>query len=99
MFRYLDERGARVGELAERNGMSPQAFGHHVARMEQLGYVERVPDPQHRRARILRPTAKGLEHLRAAHQAMAAIEADLERRLGGEGLAELRAALERLARR
>jgi DNA-binding MarR family transcriptional regulator len=96
VFRHVDERGARIGELAQRNRISAQAFGQHVAHLERLGYVERVADPDDGRAKIVRLTARGSQRKQVALDAMADIERDWQRRVGATRMAELRAALESL---
>ncbi|MEU8003547.1 MarR family transcriptional regulator [Catellatospora sp. NPDC049111] len=52
--------GLRPTELAARVGMTKQSLGEFVATMQQAGFLHVDPDPADRRARIVRPTAKGL---------------------------------------
>src|SRR5919199_2989010 len=62
VFGFIDlEHGSRLTELAERSGITKQAVGEAVAELEQLGYVERVPDPSDGRAKIIRLTPRGLD--------------------------------------
>jgi DNA-binding MarR family transcriptional regulator len=96
VFRHVDERGARMGELARLNNISAQAFGQHVAYLERLGYVERVTDPDDARAKIVRLTAKGLQRKQVALDAMADIELEWARTVGSDGIESLRATLEAL---
>jgi DNA-binding MarR family transcriptional regulator len=51
--------GMRPTELAARVGMTKQSLGEFVATMQQAGLLHVDPDPDDRRARIVRPTAKG----------------------------------------
>lgn len=97
LFRHIDERGARMGELARRSQMSAQAFGQHITQLERLGYVERVADPEDGRAKIARLTAKGAERKQVALDAMADIELHWRQRVGPSRLDELRATLGLLA--
>jgi len=96
VFRFIDREGSRLTELAERSGHSKQAVGEVVADLEVLDYVERVPDPADRRAKIIRLTELGWEAQREALE----IFADIERRWAeevGEGrVATMREALERI---
>jgi DNA-binding MarR family transcriptional regulator len=89
VFRQLHGGPARLTAMAEAAGMSKQAFGEHVASLERLGYVERVPDPQDGRAKLVVPTARGRE-------AIAEIEDQWGAAIGRGRMRELRRALEDL---
>jgi DNA-binding MarR family transcriptional regulator len=93
VFRYLGPRGARLQELAMQSQMAPQSIGWHVDELERLGYLERVPDPSDRRAKLIRPTEHGLAYMSAARDALADIERDWTSALGRDTLTQLRDAL------
>ena len=61
VFQFLDEDGTTVSALAERAGMTKQAMAELVAHLEHSGYVQRVPDPEDRRAKLVMLSAKGQE--------------------------------------
>jgi DNA-binding MarR family transcriptional regulator len=71
---YLDEDGIRATELARLSGQHKQLIGRLVDELEELGYVERRPDPADRRAKLVIPTARGLEGLRASDEIVVQIE-------------------------
>lgn len=73
---YLDEDGIRATELARLSGRPKQIVGRLVDELEELGYVERRPDPSDRRAKLVLPTKRGLEQMRLGDE----IVADIERR-------------------
>jgi DNA-binding MarR family transcriptional regulator len=50
--------GTRVSELAEQARITKQTAAFLVEQLERNGYVERVPDPQDRRARLVRLTPR-----------------------------------------
>src|SRR5919202_27005 len=50
--------GTRVSDLAEQARVTKQSAGFLVEQLEAAGYVERVPDPVDRRARLVRLTAR-----------------------------------------
>ena len=86
VFQYLDDAGTRVGVLAERAQMTKQAMAELVAHLERHGYLERVPDPGDRRAKLVRTTARGREVFAIVREFIAEIDARLVTRLGtGEG--------------
>jgi DNA-binding MarR family transcriptional regulator len=60
VFASLGRTGTRLTVLAQHAGMTKQAMGQIVDDLEQLGYVERTPDPEDGRAKIVRFTPAGL---------------------------------------
>jgi DNA-binding MarR family transcriptional regulator len=64
-----------------------------LGEIERGGYIERHPDPQDGRARIVRLTERGRALQAAAHQTSRELEADWAPSLGEERFAELRATL------
>jgi DNA-binding MarR family transcriptional regulator len=73
---HLDEEGTRATELARRSGRHKQIIGRIVDELEQLGYVERRPEPGDRRAKLVVPTERGREVMRLSD----AIILDIEHR-------------------
>ena len=90
VFSYLLPQGTRLAELAAQARMAPQSIVWHVDQLERLGYVERVPDPSDRRAKLIRPTSHGLAYMTAARDALADIEHEWVNALGTTGLTTLR---------
>jgi DNA-binding MarR family transcriptional regulator len=90
---YLDEDGIRATELARLTGLHKQVVGRLVDELEQLGYVERRPDPSDRRAKLVVPTKRGLEQMRVADQIVAEIEHRHAEAAGPGRYAEFRNAL------
>jgi DNA-binding MarR family transcriptional regulator len=96
VFAHIDLAGTRLTELAARANMTPQAMGELVDDLEQLGYVERQPDPTDRRAKLIVLTSRGKDCLRAAFETISGIESGLETLLGSRGLVRLREDLRRI---
>ena len=92
----IDPEGTRPSLLADRAGMTRPAMGELIDELETLGYVTRVPDPDDRRAKLIKPTAKTLRRQRLARQVNAEIEAAYEEHLGSAEYRRLRRALARL---
>ncbi len=63
----LAERPHRLSELAERNKTRPQSMVKIVNELENMDYVERIPDDTDSRAKLVRFTPKGREMLSIAH--------------------------------
>lgn len=82
--------GLRLTDLAKGAGMAPQSIGELVDQLEALGYVERRPDPDDRRAKRIHMTGKGKRVTTAAVTATAKIEAGLAELLGEQKLQTLR---------
>lgn len=96
VFPFLDDAGTRVSVLAERAQITKQSMAELVAHLERHGYVERVPDPTDRRAKLVRATARGRELYAIAREFVAELEAQWTRRLGARKMRQLRALLEEL---
>jgi DNA-binding MarR family transcriptional regulator len=96
VFAQIRPEGSRLSDLARGSNMTPQSMGEIVDELEELGYVERRPDPTDRRAKLVTLTARGLECLAAGEQAIRGLESEIDDRLGAGGHAELRSMLERL---
>jgi DNA-binding MarR family transcriptional regulator len=90
---YLDEDGVRATELARLSGRHKQIVGRLVDELEELGYIERRPDPADRRAKLVVPTERGLEQLRRGDEIVAEIEARHAAAIGGRNYAAFRDAL------
>jgi DNA-binding MarR family transcriptional regulator len=97
VFGNIDATGARLTALADRSGLTKQSVGEAVADLEELGFVERVPDPEDGRAKIIRLTPHGADALAAAEEIFADIEARFAAEVGPERFDEFRETLTRLA--
>ncbi|GAA3438695.1 MarR family winged helix-turn-helix transcriptional regulator [Kutzneria kofuensis] len=88
--------GTRLTELAEQAQVTKQTAGFLVDQLVKAGWVERVPDPTDKRARLVRISARGQEALPIAAAAVAEVEAEWEAHLGKRQMAQLRQVLSRL---
>jgi DNA-binding MarR family transcriptional regulator len=87
---YLDEDGIRATELARLSGLHKQVVGRLIDELEELGYVERRPDPADRRAKQIVPTDRGLEQLIIGDEIVADIEARHSEAIGARDYARFR---------
>jgi DNA-binding MarR family transcriptional regulator len=55
--------GATAAETGKRLGISKQAAGKTIGRLEQLGYVHRAGGDKDRRQKLVRLTPRGIEAL------------------------------------
>lgn len=91
VMEQLDFRdGLRLTDLAKGAGMSPQSIGELVDQLEELGMVERRPDPDDRRAKRVHLTEKAREAQRAARDAAMATDEKVAEILGRDRLAQLK---------
>jgi DNA-binding MarR family transcriptional regulator len=98
VFGFIDtDGGSRLTDLAERSGLTKQAVGEAATELERLGYLERVPDPRDRRAKIIKLTPRGLDAVVTGRRLFAEIEREWADEFGDELLAGLRDAVERIA--
>lgn len=89
----LDRSGAQSAELARRADITKQSMAELVRDLEKLDYVERRPDPDDGRARLVQPTGRGLMLIAHARQAVGEVESDAARRIGRDRYVELQRAL------
>ncbi|MCM3924756.1 MarR family winged helix-turn-helix transcriptional regulator [Frankia sp. AiPs1] len=97
IFTHMDPSGSRMAEIARAQDVSKNAIGQLVDELEDLGYVERVPDPTDGRAKILRYGEKGIQLLIDAMEIGEEIKQDLASMIGDEKLALLDEILEEIA--
>ncbi|WP_245568498.1 MarR family winged helix-turn-helix transcriptional regulator [Nocardia concava] len=60
----------RLGEVATRLDVEAPHVSRQIQRLEKTGYVERVADPDDRRAQLVRPTDSGRRAVEAFRQVM-----------------------------
>jgi DNA-binding MarR family transcriptional regulator len=97
VFRFVRGEGMRLTELAGLAGITKQSAGELVDDLVERGYVERVPDPIDRRAKLIRLTERGKEAQAVGFGLFAGIEERWAERYGAESFAQLRALLEEVA--
>jgi DNA-binding MarR family transcriptional regulator len=97
VFSGVAQGGARITDLAVAAGMTRQMMGRLVRELEEEGYVCSHPDPHDQRAVVVELTDRGVAFCADAQEVMSELEAAYAELLGGDGLAQLRTALIRLA--
>ena len=97
VFRFVREDGMRLTELASLAGMTKQSVGELVDDLVALGYVERVPDPDDRRAKLICLTERGQEAQRVGFGLLAELERRWAERFGQERVDAMRELLEEIA--
>jgi DNA-binding MarR family transcriptional regulator len=88
------ENGSRLTDLADRAMMTKQTVGEVVTDLEKRGYVERVPDPDDGRVKIIRLTTKGRDVYLTGWRLNDELEQEWAARFGEDRVAALREALE-----
>lgn len=94
VFRSLAVRPMTVSDLAARLEISKQGAAQIVEDMERRGYVERRPDPDDRRARLVHLSERGTRALAAARRFHRDFERRLVRAHGAAAVAGMRALLD-----
>jgi DNA-binding MarR family transcriptional regulator len=85
--------GATASEIGRRLGVSKQAAGKTVDRLEALGYVDRADDPADGRRKVVRLTGRGIDVLVRSAAIFEQLHAEWARKLGAGRLAEVEGAL------
>lgn len=82
--------GMRLTDLAKGAELTPQSAGELIDQLEELGYVERRPHPDDRRAKRIYRTAKAKQATQAAISAAQASEEKIKNLLGERRYSQLR---------
>lgn len=93
LFPHIDLAGTRLTELARRVGISKQAVAQLVDELQDMGVVERVPDPADGRAKLIRFTSDGGLVLFRGLELLRSLEAELREEIGARHMDRLHAAL------
>lgn len=88
--------GMRATELAAFARITKQSIGYLVDHLGECGYIERVPDPVDRRAKVIRLSAKGWEAGLLVREVVRHVERDWAARIGADRVEELRSILQDL---
>src|SRR5581483_991462 len=89
--------GATATEAGRRLGISKQAAGKTIDRLEELGYVHRSGDDADRRRKLVRLSPRGVAVLELSAMIFNDIRSRWAAALGAARLAELKAALRTMA--
>jgi DNA-binding MarR family transcriptional regulator len=93
LFRFESMEGLRPSQLADQMSITKQSVNDLLRDLERLGYIVLRPDPDDKRARLVRLTARG-RHLDAIVREQArAAEAELAETLGASRFNALRQCL------
>jgi len=86
---HIDLEGTRLTEIARRLGVTKQAAGQLVDELVDMGTLERVPDPEDARAKLVRFTPRGKQALLAGLAVLTELEGELAKSLGKKRVSEL----------
>ena len=81
--------GTRVSDLALQARVTKQSAAFLVEQLEAAGYVERVPDPTDRRARLVRLTTRAQRVAQAADAEVERVLAEWAEHVGEERLRQV----------
>jgi DNA-binding MarR family transcriptional regulator len=81
--------GATMSEVGRRLGVSKQAATKTVAKLADLGYVDRTPDPGDARALLVTITTRGQDSLSAAAEIFEDLRREWIRELGADRVTAL----------
>ena len=94
LFPHIDMEGTRLTDLAARVGISKQAVGQLVDVLDELGAVERVPDPVDGRAKLIRFASEGGQPVLMRGMAvLGRLEEQMQQEIGPRRMKQLHRAL------
>lgn len=85
--------GVRQSLLAERMGVEPMTLVGYLDRLEAAGFVDRVPDPSDRRAKLVRPTPRAAVVIDRIRLIATDVRSHATRGLSDAAVADLKAGL------
>jgi DNA-binding MarR family transcriptional regulator len=99
LFAHIDLEGTRLTTVAARAGISKQAVGQLVNELVEMGALERSPDPEDGRAKLIRFAMRDGElSLMHGMRVLGGLEREIETLLGAESTEHLLTTLQRLDR-
>jgi DNA-binding MarR family transcriptional regulator len=96
VVQYPGPQGERPSDLAARLRISKQALNHLLGQLEQLGYLERRPDPDDKRSKRIALTPRGTKAATTIREAVAEMEEKWTQQLGPKRFNQLRTLLREL---
>lgn len=93
----IPDEGARPTALAAGMWITKQSLGERLRALEERGWIEIEPDPEDRRARIVRRTPEGTRIRQVTEAAMDEMEAGWSAEVGAERYRVFREVLAQLA--
>ena len=93
VFQWPGPDGTRPSELAARLQISKQALNYLLGQLEQLGYLERRPDPHDQRGKRITVTERGWAAIRVIREAVDELETAWAEQLAPERFAQLKTLL------
>lgn len=93
---FVPEEGIQVSELATLANVRKQSMAQQVEQLEKLGYLERRPDPNDRRARLVFLTERGKKVRPVALKAGREVEKQWAQLTSEKHVEELRGSLQAL---
>jgi DNA-binding MarR family transcriptional regulator len=99
LLSFVPAEGERLSRMTADSGLTKQALAQALAPLQAGGYVEVVPDPSDRRARLVLLTDRGRLVNETVRRRLSAVEREWAQRVGEDRYAVARAVLADLAAR
>jgi DNA-binding MarR family transcriptional regulator len=93
LLSFVPPTGERLSRMTADSGLTKQALAQALEPLQDGGYVEVVPDPHDRRARLVRLTDRGREVTAAVRERLAGVEREWAGQVGAERYAAARGVL------
>jgi DNA-binding MarR family transcriptional regulator len=84
LFAILGDEGDRAANLANRAGITRQSMGEVIRDLVDLGILEMAPDPDDRRAKIVRYTTEGKRFASEGFRHLRDLEGVFEKEFGAD---------------
>jgi DNA-binding MarR family transcriptional regulator len=98
VLRYLEQRGSRITDIAQRAGITKQTTGKIVQNLVRLGYVTVRNVAGDNRVRLVQFSARGRELVNSSNTLIVQIHDSYAERVGRDTVARFETALEQFIR-
>lgn len=86
----LSDKGARISDIASSQAVSKQAIGQIATELEHLGFIQKLNDPNDKRAKRIMISSQGIVLVRKAASFLLQVEQQLAEEIGEQSFLVIR---------
>lgn len=94
---HIGRKGTRQSQIVQAMGLTKQAVQQLIDDLVREDIVERIPDPEDGRGKVIRFTEKGRQTMRDARRVKRQVEDELRQSLGDDDFGHLKSLLSKVS--